>query len=85
MVYQCLFACLFVHLLELLQFGCEQRMSEKAKDMLIAYCKPVAGHESASVCFGLSTGDLVLFHLCLVKHLAEEPTTGVVSIDESPL
>lgn len=40
MVYQCLFACLFVHLLELLQFGSEQRMSEKAKGMLIANLLP---------------------------------------------
>ena len=43
-----------------------------------AYCKPAAGHKSASVCFGLSTVDLVLCHFCLVKNLAEETMTGVV-------
>ena len=51
-VYQCLFVCFFVSLFtavgificwELLHFCCEQRMSEKAKDMLIANLLPATG------------------------------------------
>ena len=51
--------------------------------MACAGCKLVVGHKSASVCSGFQ--QWIWFYFMSCQKGAEEPMTGVVSIDESPL